>query len=513
MYSQEPLHLPKEESTTPPPLPNSLSRNPEERRKKQAALHRRVSENLDFWKRGLDEDMKNHENQVELMSADTLRAFRRKQQKLKSQMGKRDEGRRPTKEKRSGVLSMAYCEELDLLVSGHEDSKIRVWGYNEETVKYVPDELLGDKEAEANAASDSVTNRVAGMTLKCTLSEHKEAVTGIVCFSRDGGHWMLTTGWDRRILIYDLIHLRLHDVFRTPLTLPSLSLPHSHTPIFLGKEELAADAIILDLEYCSDRNEFGYASADKVAYVRRFSSRGDEMTLQAVLVGHEAEVTQIKWNKVYQQWVTGSEDRTIRVWAAEGLPLIKVINNDGPVTALCVDLINGCIMTGSQDKCIRVFDPDKKDEVVQKNVGHTDEVRAIIHIPVRNQYVSASWDNTVRIWNAYLKKGQRRITNKTASSFYANPTATSIFDEAEETHQTFTELNPMVPKLLGKGLFIKESEKRDVSGANAAEDGNAAEQQRLEEELKSTLNDLEFALNGDKMSKKNRVKGTAGQRW
>jgi WD40 repeat protein len=73
--------------------------------------------------------------------------------------------------------------------------------------------------------------------------------------------------------------------------------------------------------------------------------------------------------------------------ASEGLPVLKVLNNDGPVSALCIDSINGCIVTGSQDKCIRVFDPEKKDEVVQKNIGHADEVRAVIHIPVRNQVV------------------------------------------------------------------------------------------------------------------------------
>ncbi|KAJ3217607.1 hypothetical protein HDU67_007549 [Dinochytrium kinnereticum] len=486
MYSQEPLFLPKEEKQEAEILANSFSRNPEERRKKQAALHRRVSEKLDFWKRGLDEDLKNHENQVELMSADTLRAFRRKQLKLKTQLLNRKEGETGKRSPppgvvakgggRPGALSMSYYEDLDLLVSGHEDS---VWGYNEEAVKYVPDDGDKDKDQSEGLANDSVTNRVAGMTLKYTLSDHKEAVTG------------LTTGWDRRICIYDLKQAKLHDMFRTTLT--SLTSPITPQPFITtsGKEELAADGIILDLEYCHDRNEFGYASADKLAYIRRFSPKGDEMTLQAVLIGHEAEVTQIKWNRVYQQWITGSEDRTIRVWASEGLPLIKVINNDGPVTALCVDVVNGCILTGSQDKCIRVFDPEKKDEVVQKNAGHSDEVRAIIHIPVRNQYVSASWDNTVRIWN-----GQRRITTKTASAFYANPNV-GLFDDSDEAnHQAFAELNPLiVPKLLSKPLFIKElvAEKQQVGEDNS----NAVEQNRLEEELRSTLNDLEFALNGE----------------
>ena len=62
-----------------------------------------------------------------------------------------------------------------------------------------------------------------------------------------------------------------------------------------------------------------------------------------------------------------------------------MINNEGPVTALAIDDNNGCIVTGSTDKILRVFDMERKDEIVQKNQGHTDEIRKIIHIPSRNQ--------------------------------------------------------------------------------------------------------------------------------
>jgi hypothetical protein len=62
-----------------------------------------------------------------------------------------------------------------------------------------------------------------------------------------------------------------------------------------------------------------------------------------------------------------------------------VINNEGPVTALAIDRNNGCIVTGSTDKILRVFDLERKDEIMQKNQGHMDEIRKIIHVPSRNQ--------------------------------------------------------------------------------------------------------------------------------
>ncbi|KAI8810660.1 WD40-repeat-containing domain protein [Cladochytrium replicatum] len=537
MYSQESLGVPKEEKREEQVIFNSYAKKPEERRKLQAALHRRISQRLEMWQRSLDDDTitggksKGHSGgskQLELMSSSAAAAFRRKEQQDLGSKERRmsrslDEwkGTGLVKASRPGVVSMKYYEDLDLLISGYEDSKIYVWGYNEEAFKCDGDDIEREKEAhmvtENGISNDSVSNRVAGMTLKFILQDHKQAVTGLACFFRDGVHWLLTTGWDRRICLWDVKHGRLHDVVRhngfsmminaTPAAVAAqyasaLQAATSGLPASLGglaalsipnlfsasSEELAADGIILDLDYSAERNEFGYVSADRMGYIRRFSTKGDEMTLVAVLQGHEAEVTQIKWNRFMDQWVTGSDDRTIRIWPAEGIPCLKVINNDSGVTALCVDVMNGCIITGSQDKMIRVFDTEKKDECVQKNIGHHDEVRTIIHIPVRNQYVSASWDNTLRIWNAYLKKGQRRLTTKAAY----NPTV-GVFDDLEENFPKFSELNPLVvPATIPKGIFVKDAmEKPSVDDSMV---NRSMEQSRLEDDLRFTLSGLESAL-------------------
>jgi WD40 repeat protein len=121
------------------------------------------------------------------------------------------------------------------------------------------------------------------------------------------------------------------------------------------------------------------------------------------------------------------------------------------VSCLTIDLNNGCLLTGSVDKMIRVFDLEKKDELVQKHQGHTDEIRSLLHIPSRHHYVSASWDNSVRIWNgklnfffkkkickknklfqltlvAYFKKGQKRMALQ-ESQVPVHPTT---YDEIDE---------------------------------------------------------------------------------
>jgi len=47
---------------------------------------------------------------------------------------------------------------------------------------------------------------------------------------------------------------------------------------------------------------------------------------------------------------------------------------------------------------------------MQTNVGHTDSVRDIIHIPERSQYVSCSWDKTIRVWNEWKQVKKRNVS-------------------------------------------------------------------------------------------------------
>lgn len=438
MYSQESLSLPKDEVTEP--------KDP-----KKAKANAKKEKKMTYYQK--------HKAQMEKREHENLAATGKKIY-------------------RPGVVSMYYYEELDLLISGYEDCKIRIWGYNEESIVYIPDpaKTSGEPDVTGVQNENNVNSRVAGMSLKATFKDHKDAVVALICIKRDDRHVLLSTGWDRKIYIWDLITFEMIDVFK------------NNNGIKLS-EELAADGLILGIDYCSERNEFAYCSADKMAYLRNFSTNGSEMKLLAVMQGHEAEVTQIKWHRQHSQWITGSEDRTIRIWPAEGIPCLRVINNDGPVTALCIDIINGCLITGSQDKTIRVFDIDKKDEIVQKNVGHSDEIRSIIHIPSRNQYISASWDNNVRIWNAYFKKGQRKVIKTIAAKFVA---------EEEEATVSYSDINPLLmPKVLTKPVFAKEF---NLEKPVPKEEDEDVQKSTLEDELRQTLNDLDLALNSNEKS-------------
>jgi WD40 repeat protein len=77
---------------------------------------------------------------------------------------------------------------------------------------------------------------------------------------------------------------------------------------------LASDGNILDICFCETNNLFGYASTDTLCYIRKFSPIGTKMVLETVLQGHKSEVNCIKWISSINNWITGGEDCTIRLW-------------------------------------------------------------------------------------------------------------------------------------------------------------------------------------------------------
>ncbi|XP_074652528.1 uncharacterized protein LOC141906930 [Tubulanus polymorphus] len=347
------------------------------------------------------------------------------------------------------ILKILFVEDLDYILAASEDSNIYVWGFDESAVKVLknmrpvdadyliqkysilldPDSELLPNNHKAVNEEDSVTNRVAGFICKYVLSEHMSCVTCMEVIGKACGYnttYVLTAGWDRRICIWDLKKGKLHDTFRNS---SQTSLEHV---------ELACDGVIISMAYSPSRGEFAYSSSDKMVYIRKFSTTGTKMVLLNTLQGHEGEVTCVLWNKVKSKWVTGSEDGTIRIWAGDGMNECEtILSTQGAVCSMCVDEINGSVVAGIQ-QYIRVYDPEHH-RLVQTNIGHTDAVRSIMHIPERNQYVSASWDKSIRMWNAWkLPRKKKRLSQdkgKDNRSMLLATTDTADTAAAETVHE------------------------------------------------------------------------------
>lgn len=274
-------------------------------------------------------------------------------------------------------------------------------------------------------AGNSVTNRVAGLICKNVLIGHTSCVSAMCVINNSSLYnstFVVSGGWDRKLMIWSLSRdgsSHYHDQLRKPPTKtpgddtsdnPSNDV--AKTPTSSHDNEMTTDAMaacngaVLCLEYCAKRNEIAYVSSDHVIYIRKFSLDGSEMHLCGTMEGHQRDVNALKWNDFYGKWISGSEDQTIRIWSEDGSVCEECFGTQGIVQAICIDKSNGFIVAAVGHK-IKVYDTETTN-LVQVNNGHTENIRCIEHIVERNQYMSGSYDKTVRIWNAYKKPPHRK---------------------------------------------------------------------------------------------------------
>ncbi|XP_015205144.2 uncharacterized protein [Lepisosteus oculatus] len=316
----------------------------------------------------------------------------------------------------SSFTRSVFVEELDLLALSSENGRVYLWGFDDSLssiVKLMPNQssvcpetrkkfhFLLDQASESQSKDssgeednpDAATNRVSGFSCKKVLLGHFQSVSALAVVGKGSPYntvFLISGGWDRRLCVWDLKKGVLQDTFS------NADLENWHE-----FKEVACDGAILDLAYSPKRNEFAYSSSDGLIYLRQFSPVGREMKLINVMRGHESDVTAVIWHHSRSQWISGSEDSTIRIWSENGMQCENILFTNGAVGCLAFDHFNGCLLAGVLN-VLRVYDLDSCLQV-QSRHGHTDTIRAVLHIPERNQYITGSSDKTIQMWNTYSK--------------------------------------------------------------------------------------------------------------
>ena len=121
--------------------------------------------------------------------------------------------------------------------------------------------------------------------------------------------------------------------------------------------------------------------------------------------GHQQEIYSLDFSLDGRLIVSGSGDKTARIWdMIDGTSKVLTINdgdslnNDHGVTSVAISPNGQFVAAGSLDTVVRIWDVNTA-QLVERLRGHSDSVYSVAFTPDGKGLVSGSLDKTLKYWD------------------------------------------------------------------------------------------------------------------
>ncbi|KIJ42157.1 hypothetical protein M422DRAFT_171537, partial [Sphaerobolus stellatus SS14] len=153
-------------------------------------------------------------------------------------------------------------------------------------------------------------------------------------------------------------------------------------------------------------NSILYEHFSKCFSQRARVSTGQEAQWQALEVtlrGHTHWVNSVTFSPDGQRVVSGCDDKTIRIWNAHTGELVSgpFKGHTSRVTSVAFSPDGQRVVSGSADKTIRIWNAHTGELVSEPFKNHTNMVTSVAFSPDGQRVVSGSSDKTIKIWSVH----------------------------------------------------------------------------------------------------------------
>ena len=123
--------------------------------------------------------------------------------------------------------------------------------------------------------------------------------------------------------------------------------------------------------------------------------------IRTCLGRHEDGVRSVSMSGDGRIMVSGSVDRTVRVWNTENGTAVgeALWGHEDVVNSVAISLDGRTVVSGSDDCSVRVWDVESCAAVGEPLLGHDSFVQSVVTSADGRTVVSGSWDFTVRVWD------------------------------------------------------------------------------------------------------------------
>jgi len=131
--------------------------------------------------------------------------------------------------------------------------------------------------------------------------------------------------------------------------------------------------------------------------------------------GHKGAVWSADINSKAERVVTGSADYTAKIWDAITGEELSSFTQSRIIKSVRFSKDDTKILTGGQDKILRIYDLNNTQSEPSTLQGHTNTIKTALWTN-ENTIVSGGQDNTLRIWDIRSGAEAKNITYKSAIS-------------------------------------------------------------------------------------------------